>query len=617
MDEVMDALRDAIRGRRALGPAIRRSMAECDDPTLLRRAGRLLEGWDDPDGSVPAVRIAVLATGTIGPYGQLLRAALVGAGLRPTIETADYGTFELSLVSERFGRASAPDVAALLLDDSFFVPRNWSAVDVDALAEHARARLDQLRGALAARLSDGATTTVFLHTVPLPSEVSNTVLSWRSRARLARIWHELNAELLALAEDHQRVMVADLVGLLADGAVRARDDRLHRYGDLPYSDGALLLLAQQLRRLVQARAGLSRKVLAVDLDGTLWGGVLGEVGVANVQLGGLYPGNCYLALQQTVRRLREQGVILVLASKNAADTVDTALAAHPAMVLHAEDFSVRVVNWSAKAGNLRRSADRLGLSTGAYVFMDDSPFELGEVAMALPDVALVSAAGDPAYLCRSLLRHGWFDTLTLTDTDRSRPQLYLLRAQRDEYASGFSTPHEYLRALDMQLEIEAVTEFSIPRVAQLAARTNQFNLTGIRFDEARTAELAARPDGLVCAFSVTDRFGPEGIVGALWVSRTADQWRVLNFVMSCRVLGREIELAVICWLARQAREAGARTLVGSFVPSAANAMVADFWPRAGFTADEGGERFVLDLAGGLADPPAWIRVRQRSSVDAR
>jgi FkbH-like protein len=526
------------------------------------------------------------------------------------LEAADYGTFELSLATGHFGRAAEPDVAVLLLDEGFFLPRDWNPADIDAVAEQVKARLGELRGLLTAQLSAGSAT-VFLHTVPLPREVSDTVLAWRSRAQLARVWHELNADLLALADEHRNVVVADLVGLLADAPVRARDERLHRYGDLPYTDGALLLLAQQVRRVVQARAGRSRKVLALDLDNTLWGGVLGEVGAAGVELGGLYPGNCYLALQRTARRLREQGVILVLASKNDAVAVDAALAGHPEAALRRDDFSVRAVNWSAKAGNLRAAADRLALSAGSFVFMDDSPFELGEVALALPEVALVSAAGEPAHLARSLLRHGWFDSLALTTTDRERPQLYRDRAQRDEYASGFSTPHDYLRALAIELEIAPVTEFSVPRVAQLAARTNQYNLTGIRFDEAQTAELAARDDRLVCSFSVEDRFGSEGIVGAFWAARDADEWRVLNFVMSCRVLGREIELAVVGRLARQAREAGARTLRAEFVPSAANSVAADLWTRAGFT-DEGGGRYALDLTGAPATLPDWISLRERT-----
>ncbi len=247
------------------------------------------------------------------------------------------------------------------------------------------------------------------------------------------------------------MLVVDLVSALTEQPFAARDARLHRYADLPYTDGALHVLARQVARIVQARMGLSRKVLALDLDNTLWGGVLGEVGATGVELGGLYPGSCYLNLQRSARRLREQGVILVLASKNDAAIVEDALGDHPEMLLRSEAFSVTAVNWSPKADNLRQAAETLSLSTGSFVFMDDSPFERGQVGSELPEVALVAADGDPAHLVGSLLAPGWFDVLDLTETDRDRPALYRTRALRTEFEGSFGSSEDYLQALAIEL----------------------------------------------------------------------------------------------------------------------------------------------------------------------
>ena len=289
-----------------------------------------------------------------------------------------------------------------------------------------------------------------LHTLPLPVEVRESFVSWRARAALSAAWCRLNADLLGLAAEYRQVLVVDLVSALAEQPFPARDARLHRYADLPYTDGALHVLARQVARVVQARMGLSRKVLALDLDNTLWGGVLGEVGATGVELGGLYPGSCYLNLQRSARRLREQGVILVLASKNDAAVVEDALGNHPEMLLRSEAFSVTAVNWSPKADNLRQAAESLSLSTGSFVFMDDSPFERGQVASELPEVALVAADGDPAHLVHSLLAPGWFDVLDLTETDRERPALYRTRALRTEFEGSFGTSEDYLQALQHQ-----------------------------------------------------------------------------------------------------------------------------------------------------------------------
>lgn len=612
---LLEAVRRAVDEQRTPATDVRVALAQLSDPGIARKAGRLLDGLQPQDGGLAPVRVGVLATCTVGPFEPLLRASLVGVGTLPAISVGDYGAFEFSLASGGFAAEGEPDLLSCLMEESYFLPADWSGGDVEAVTTHLQARMAEFR-ALIGSVTRMSAATLVLHTLPLPAEVRETFLSWRARAALARAWHQLNADLLALAEEHRQVVVVDLVSLLADLPFPARDARLHRYADLPYTDGALHVLARQVARIVQAKAGLSRKVLALDLDNTLWGGVLGEVGAPGVELGGLYPGSCYLNLQRSARRLREQGVILVLASKNDAAIVDEALGNHPEMLLRAEAFSVTAVNWSPKADNLRQAAESLSLSTGSFVFMDDSDFERGQVASELPEVAIVAANGDPAHLVNSLLAPGWFDVLDLTDTDRDRPALYRTRALRNDFQGSFGSSEDYLHALNIELRIDPVTEFGVARVAQLAARTNQFNLTGIRYDEARTAAMSADPQHLVVSLTVSDRFGDEGVVGALWVRRDELTWQVLNMVLSCRVLGRGIELAAIDWLAHEAREAGAVVLQGSFVASAKNGSVAGFWERAGFRPAAEDGVFTLDLSAGWNPAPSWITQpeRKRASI---
>jgi FkbH-like protein len=610
MNLLLKTLREAAQADRAPDAPTRRVLLEQEDATAARAAGRLL-GQISPDSlrDLRDLRVAITATCTIGPFEQLLRSALVGAGFRPAIEKTDYGTFDMTLAGAAFSENGDPDVVALLLDAARFLPRDWSPAAYDRFEAEVEGRLGELTGLVTAAV-ERTTATLVLHTVPLPAEVRDTFLSLDDRARLSGLWYRLNAALLDLAGAHAQVVTVDLAGALADAPVAARDARLHRYGDLPYTDDALHLLAGLVRRVAQAKLGLSRKVLALDLDNTLWGGVLGEVDVHGVELGGLYPGNAYLELQRTARRLRDQGVILVLVSKNDLEPVEKALSDHPEMVLRSEAFSVRAVNWSPKAGNLRGAAESLGLSVESFVFMDDSDFERGHVTAELPDVAVVSAAGDPAYLVESLLRHGWFDVMNLTDTDRKRPDLYRTRAMRSEFSQGFGSSQEFLEALGLAVDIAPATDFTVARIAQMAARTNQFNLTGIRFDEAATTRMSQDPDHLVVSVAVSDRFGDDGIVGAFWVERGTDTWQVLNMVLSCRVLGRGVELAVVGWLTEQARQAGATRIEGRFIPSPKNGVAADFWTRAGFVPD--GEAFALDVASAADISPAWITLLERS-----
>ncbi|MEV4562834.1 HAD-IIIC family phosphatase [Nonomuraea sp. NPDC049419] len=616
MDALLQELRTAVAERRMPPPRTRLALLETADPALARRAGRLLAALPSTPASpqqgaedAPVVPVTVLATATIGPYEQILRAQLVAAGVLPELTVGQHGSLDRELATGAFARSS-PRFVSALMDESLFLPRDWSAAGVTALEEHVRARL----AALTRHLPTGGPTLI-LHTVPMPAELRDGLVSRQARTQVTRLWYELNAALLALAEQHAAVEVVDLAGLLAEEPYAARDDRMHRYGDLPYTDGALLVLAREVRRVVQASLGLSRKVLALDLDGTLWGGVLGEAGAGGVQLGGLYPGNCYSAFQRAVLRLREQGVILVLASKNDAEPVDEALSGHPEMLLRADAFAARAVNWSSKAENLSRVADALGLPPSAFVFVDDTEVERAEVADRFPEIGVVSAAGDPAHLVRRLLRTGWFDAPSLTEADLRRADLYRARAERAEFSDGFEAAADYLRALKIEVEIAPVTPYTVARAAQLAARTNQFNLTGVRFGEAETAELAARPDHLVATVTVSDRFGSDGVVGALWAERGAVTWRVLNLVLSCRVLGRGIETAIAAWLSEQAAESGARTLIGRYVPTKRNRVAAAFWTQAGFTRDgdrDGDGSFVLDLTTGTVDLPGWITMSERS-----
>ena len=593
--DLLAEVRAAVADGRTPGPLTRAALATTDDPMLMRRAGRVLTGLappaDGPDELRP-LRVAVLATCTVGPLEHLLHATLLGAGARPTVELGEYGAFELTLATP--GR-TATDLVVCLLDESYFLPARWSAVDVDTIDAHLERRLADLCGLVAANL-DTAGATFVLHTVPMPADLRDGLVSLRARAAVSRLWHRLNAGLLALA----------------DSPHPARDERLHRYADLPYTDGALLVLAHQVRRVAQARLGTSRKVLALDLDNTLWGGVVGEVGAAGVQVAGLYPGNCYQELQRAAGRLRDQGVVLVLTSKNDPDVVTAALTDHPDVLLRPDAFSVVAVDWGAKAANLRDAARSLGLAEQAFVFMDDSEFERGAVAAELPEVAVVSAAGDPAHLVRSLLRTGWFDVMELTDTDRKRPQLYRSRAVRADFADGFGSRHDYLTALGLRMVAEPVTDYAVARVAQLAARTNQFNLTGRRFDDAATAAMSADQDHLVAAFSVSDRFGDEGVVGAVWVDRGGPVWLVSNLVLSCRVLSRGVELAMAGWLVDRARSAGAVAVEGRFVPTGRNGVAAGFWESAGFRRTGDGV-FVLATEEPSAVPP-WIDVREGTGV---
>ncbi|MBZ5790686.1 HAD-IIIC family phosphatase [Burkholderia contaminans] len=609
----MAALRDAaMRGEPPDAPT-RAALLGVTDALRAIAAGKLVAGLPAGGPRPKTIDVTVLANCTTGNYPHLLAARLAGIGVQARVHVNPYGGFEMALATGRLD-GSDPDLVTCLIDEAYFMPEDWNPADADGLAAHLASRADTLRAQVLA-LTDASRATFVLHTLPLPDTLRNSVISWRARTALSRAWCLVNAAILGLAEDSERVAVIDLVSLLANAAKPLRDARLMHYGHLSFSDDALLLHANEVRRYVQARLGLSRKGLGLDLDNTLWGGVVGELGAERIELGRLYPGSGYRALQTAAARLRSQGVVLALLSKNDAALVDDVLASHPEMVLRPGDFSASAVNWAPKSQGLHAIGETLDLAPDAFVFMDDSAFERGEVAAQWPEVALVAADCDPALLADTLLGGGWFDSLALTDTDRNRPALYRARSDRQQYSNGFASRDDYLHALGIQLVPKAAERFTIARIAQLAARTNQFNLTGERHDDAQLEQMANDPGHFVYSFSARDRFGDDGIVGAVWGTRDASAWRVTNFVLSCRVLGRSIEVAIVGWLATRAREAGARTLEGRYVASPRNAVAAELWPTCGF-APSRDDCFALPLSGAFAPTPAWIHILSDHEVSA-
>lgn len=603
-------LKDAVRGGNAPTVEILGAIEASADASVFRRAGRILKDQQHSAGG-EVVDVAVFSTASVGALEPILRATLATAGMSSSISVHEYGKFGLHLSDPNLD-SSDHEIIVCLLDDGIFVPRDWTGGDITTLQAAIKERVTTVADMLTAA-ARRRTASIIVHTVPLPEELRNSVISFSARAAVSRTWCELNFTLLSLAVDLQNVEIIDFVSVLAGAACQAIDNRLRRYADIPYTDDALFLLAKEIRRFVSAKKGRSRKALALDLDDTLWGGIIGEVGVTGVQLGGLYPGNCYRDLQRTVSRLRDQGVVLALVSRNIPEVVDAALRDHPQMVLRADQFTAMAVNWSAKTDNLRQIAAGLELSVDSFVFMDDSPFECGSIAHELPEVAIVAANGEPADLVAALLDRGLFDVVEFTETDLKRPQHYRARTQRIAFADGFSGSRNYLTALGTELTIEPANEFSTGRIAQLAVRTNQFNLTGDRFDAAETTAMLGDGRHLVISCHVADRFGDEGIVGAAWVVCGRDIWQVRNLVLSCRVLGRGVETAMAGWLAARAFDRGATTLEGRFVRSERNGIAEDFWEQSGFV--QVGKRaeadiFVLNLDSSVDQlVPPWIRLQ--------
>jgi FkbH-like protein len=354
---------------------------------------------------------------------------------------------------------------------------------------------------------------------------------------------------------------------------------------LPFSQDLVPLYADYVCRLLGALHGKSRRCLVMDLDNTLWGGVIGDDGLDGIVIGqGSAAGEAHLLLQRYALELRERGIVLAVASKNDDAVAREPFRLHPEMLLRLEHIAVFQANWSDKATNLIAIADALSLGRESMVFVDDNPAERELIRQQLPEVAIPELPKDPALYAETLAAAGYFETLAFSSEDRQRASYYQDNARRLELRSAAVSLDEYLASLEMTASFAPFDGVSRARIAQLINKSNQFNLTTRRYTEAEVAELERDAGVFTMQVRLADRFGDNGMISVV-ICRTEGagrMWEIDTWLMSCRVLKRRLEDAVLNELVRHARAAGALELRGTYIPTARNGMVADHYAVLGF-----------------------------------
>jgi FkbH-like protein len=359
-------------------------------------------------------------------------------------------------------------------------------------------------------------------------------------------------------------------------------------------------------RIIGAQRGLSRKCLVLDLDNTLWGGVVGDDGLEGIVLGeGSAAGEAHLALQRYARQLRERGVILAVCSKNDPAIAEAVFRDHPEMLLKRADIAAFVANWEDKAANLRTIAELLNIGLDSLVFVDDNPAERARIRQSLPMVAVPELPANAGDYVRCLADAGYFEAIAFTTEDQQRGEQYAANASREAALRSSESMDDFLRGLDMKLVFGPITAVDLARSTQLINKTNQFNLTTRRYSQDEVGRFATSPCDITLQFRLEDKFGDNGLVSVMIVRAVpgaADELEIDTWVMSCRVFGRQLEWEAMNIAVEAARRLGARTLRAQYIPTPKNAVVGGLYPSLGFDSDPdsgaAGEttRWRLDLA---------------------
>jgi FkbH-like protein len=560
-------------------------------------------------------RLYVLRSFTVEPILALLEAGAALAGIKLTTGIGEFNAIAQEVFNPTSALyASAPQTVILAQQTRDVSPYLWSCVLPDQTAideEVARITADYRR--LIDAFRDTSAAALLIHGLEQPAYAASGALDAQRGPSQAAGIAAANAALAALCREYRDVYVLDYDALVArHGRLTWADERKWLTARLPIAAPCLPHMAQEWLRFLIPLSHATAKVLVLDLDNTCWGGVIGEDGMAGIKLGGEYPGAAFVALQRAALDLYGRGVVLAACSKNNLADAMEVIETHPEMLLRPHHFGALRINWTDKAENLRAIAEELNLGLDSLVFVDDNPVERERVRQALPQVRVLDMPPDPMDYAAALRACPWFEQLSLSDEDRERGRYYTQERERRELADTAGGLDGFLRSLEITAEIADVDALSLARAAQLTQKTNQFNLTTRRYGEEDIAAMMASDRWIVRTLKAKDRLGDSGIVCVGLVEVTGETARIDTLLMSCRVIGRGMETAFLADLIAAAKDAGARAIEGVYMPTAKNALCADFYAEHGFERVGEGEGsgvcYRLDIAASTVETPEWIAV---------
>jgi len=552
--------------------------------TRLDRKLTKMFGDGCPDGlQTKPVRLAVLGSSTVDHLYAGIRTGALRRNLWVTLYQGNYGQYVQDIYDpESALHAWKPNTILFSFDSRHLL----GGYRVGEAAEASEARLNetverivQLWRAARDKLGCQVIQQTALPIYPRLFGENESRLASSPAALLAR----LNERLRVLAEEEGVTVMSVDQWAAQDGLSAWHDPALWYRAKQEIHLGAMPMYGDIVGRILAALQGKSYKCLVLDLDNTLWGGVIGDDGIDGIVLGqGNALGEAFCDFQKYAKDLSQRGVILAVCSKNDEANALLPFERHPDMVLRREDIACFAASWGDKATALRSIAKQLNIGLDALVFADDNPFERNIVRQELPMVAVPELPDDPALFAPMIARAGYFEGIAVTSEDMARTQQYKENAERESVREKATDMQSYLRSLEMKLHWSRFTQADQDRVVQLINKTNQFNLTTRRYTSSEIANLLQDPAVLPLQMRLADKFGDNGIISIIIGYRTDDAIDIDTWLMSCRVLGRQVERAALGIVVEAARTMGARRLIGRYRPTEKNGMVAEHYLRLGF-----------------------------------
>ena len=566
-------------------------------------------------------KLAILRSFTVEPILRLLRAEAFSYGIDLEIHVGDFNTYVQDIVDAHSSLYRFAPNAVILAVRAEDVAPDLASKFADLSPEAAQQAADRVASGYEQWVNSfrrHSQSALIIHALERPAPSSLGVLDSQTESGQSGLIREINRELRRIASAQRGVYVLDYDALVArHGSEHWHDERKWQMARLPIAADHLLHMAREWMRFLVPISGRTAKCLVVDLDNTLWGGIIGEDGMTGIKVSAEYPGAAFQALHRALLDLSRKGILLAICSKNNLDDAMEALEKHPGMLVRAKDFAAVRINWGDKTQNLREIAGELNIGIDSLAFLDDNPFEREQVRVALPEITVIDISGNPLEYAAAVRDCPVFERLTLSAEDQQRTAMYAEQRQRAGAEQSFQTKEDFFRYLEQEADLEPVTDLTLARVAQLTQKTNQFNVTTRRYTETQIAEMSKQRACNIFSIKVRDRFGDHGLVGVAITRDEGEQCEIDTFLLSCRVIGRTVETALLAHLAKSAAERGCQRLVGWFLPTKKNAPARDFYQQHGFVehqTNETGTLWVLDLKSSALSAPDWIKLNVTEAV---
>jgi FkbH-like protein len=542
------------------------------------------------------IKVAILSSFTINGLEEALRVKCAESDITCATYLCGYGQYNQDILDQSSKLYEfSPDITFMIIDTRsvlstlFYTPYTIPANDRRTYIDKRVADFVNLVKTFKNRTGSK----LVLTNCSIPTYSPYGICEVRTDYGLKEMVYDFNARLSDAFRSDPQVFLFDFNSFVAKyGEINVLDYRQFLVGDIKVSLSYIPHLAEELMGYVKANLGVNRKCIVLDLDNTLWGGIIGEDGFDRIDLSLKPPGMAFMEFQRVLLALYQRGVILAINSRNNEDEALRAIRDHPFMVLREEHFATMKINWSDKISNMKEIAQELNIGLDSIVYFDDDPINRELMSKAIPQIKTIDLPDDPSLYASTLMQINDFNTLVMTNEDRNRGEMYREEHKRTELKRSSSNLEDFLKQLEIRVTMKKANNFTIPRIAQLTLKTNQFNLTTRRYQEEDVETLAQDHTKLIGCAQTQDKFGDNGITGVYIVNKNHvdKEWFIDTFLLSCRVMGRGIEDAMMGYILSKAKEEGVIKVKAEFIPTKKNKPCEQLLPNFGFRKE--GEQWV-------------------------